>query len=74
MLVTFLLSEFDFKKRISWTFHVYDSSESSSTYDMIIGHGEYLLGELGIIMYFKDQTVTYGTDNIKMKYRYTCTL
>jgi hypothetical protein len=36
--VTFSLQEFNLKKQIcsSWTFHVYDRSESSSTYDMII--------------------------------------
>jgi hypothetical protein len=39
MLVTFSLPEFDIKKQIftSWEFHVDDRSESSSTYDMIIG-------------------------------------
>jgi hypothetical protein len=40
MLVTFSLPEFNFKKQMcsSWAFHVDDNSESSSTYDMIIGN------------------------------------
>jgi hypothetical protein len=38
--VTFLLPEFNLKKQMcsSWAFHVDDRSESSSTYDMIIGN------------------------------------
>jgi DNA gyrase/topoisomerase IV subunit A len=36
-LVTFSLPEFNLKKQISWVFHVDDRSESSSTYDTIIG-------------------------------------
>jgi hypothetical protein len=38
--VTFSLPEFNLKKLIcsSWVFHVDDRSESSSTYDMIIGN------------------------------------
>jgi hypothetical protein len=37
--VTFSLPEFSVKTQIcSWTFHVDDRSESSSTYDMIIGN------------------------------------
>jgi hypothetical protein len=35
--VTFSLPEFNLKTRISWPFHVDDRSESSSTYDMIMG-------------------------------------
>jgi hypothetical protein len=35
--VTFSLPEFNLKKQISWAFHVNESSESSSTYDMIVG-------------------------------------
>jgi hypothetical protein len=40
MLVTFSLPEFNLKKQMcsSWVFHVDDRSESSSTYDMIIGN------------------------------------
>jgi hypothetical protein len=39
MLVTFSFPESNHKKQIcsSWAFHVDDRSESSSTYDMIIG-------------------------------------
>jgi hypothetical protein len=38
--VTFSLPEFNLKKQMqdSWEFHVDDRSESSSTYDMIIGN------------------------------------
>jgi hypothetical protein len=38
--VTFSLPEFNLKKQMcsSWAFHVDDRSESSSTYDMIIGN------------------------------------
>jgi hypothetical protein len=76
MLVIFSLPEFNLKKQMcsSWTFHVYDRSESSSTYDMIIGQGRDLLGELGIIMNFNDHVVTWDTDTIPMKYKDTCTL
>jgi xylose isomerase len=42
-----------------------DSSESSSTYDMIMVWD--LLGESGIIMNFNDHTVTWDTDTIPMK-------
>jgi hypothetical protein len=40
MLVTFSLPELNLKKQMcsSWEFHVDDRSESSSTYDMIIGN------------------------------------
>jgi hypothetical protein len=61
----------------SWEFHVDDRSESSSTYDMIMGRD--LLGELCIIMNFNDHTVTWDTlhtvtwdtDTIPMKDRDT---
>jgi hypothetical protein len=71
MLVTFSLPEFNLKKQmcISWAFHVYDRSESSSTYDMIMGRD--LLGESGIIMNFNDHTVSWDTDTIPMKDRDT---
>jgi hypothetical protein len=65
--VTFSLPEFNLKKQISWEFHVDDRSESSSTYDMIMGRD--LLGELGIIMNFNDHTVTWNADTIQMKDR-----
>jgi hypothetical protein len=69
MLVTFSLLEFKLKKQIcsSWEIHENDRSESSSTYDMIMGQD--LLGELGIIMNFNDHTVTWDTDTILMKDR-----
>jgi hypothetical protein len=59
------LPEFNLKKHMftSWAFHVDDRSESSSTYDMIMGQGRDLLGEIGIIMNFNDHTVTWDTDN-----------
>jgi hypothetical protein len=71
MLVTFSLPEFNLRKQIrsSWAFHVDDRSESSSTYDMIMGQD--FLGELGIIMNFNDHTVTWDTDIIPMKDRGT---
>jgi hypothetical protein len=71
MLVTLSLPEFNLKKQMhsSWAFHVDDRSESSSTYDMIMGRD--LLGELGIIMNFNDRTVTWDTDTIPMKDRGT---
>jgi hypothetical protein len=74
MLVTFSFPEFNLKKQMcySWAFHVNDRSESSSTYDMIMGQD--LLVELGIIMIFNDYTVTWHTDTIPMKDRDTCTL
>jgi hypothetical protein len=68
-LVTFSLAEFNLKKQISWIFHVDGRSESSSTYDMIIG--QYLLEDLGIILNFNDKTVTWDTDTIPMKDRGT---
>jgi hypothetical protein len=71
---TFSLPEFNRKKQISWEFHVDDRSESSSTYDMIIGNEKDLLGESGIIMNFNDHTVTWDTDTIPMKERDNSTL
>jgi hypothetical protein len=69
--VTFSLPEFNLKKLMCgcWVFHVDDRSESSSIYDMIMGQGDHLLGELGIIMNFNDHTVTWDTDTIPMKDR-----
>jgi hypothetical protein len=56
----------------SWAFHVDDRSESTSTYDMIIGNQLiYILGESGIIMSFNDHMVTWDTDTIPMKDRDT---
>jgi hypothetical protein len=74
MLATFSIPEFNLKKQMytSWAFHVDDRSESSSTYDMIIGRD--LLGELGITMNFNDHTVPWDTDTIPMKDRDISTL
>jgi hypothetical protein len=71
MFVTFLLPKFNLKKQIcsSWSFHVDDRSESSSTYDMIMGRD--LLGESGIIMNFNDHMFNWDTDTIPMKDRDT---
>jgi hypothetical protein len=73
MLVTFSFPDFNLKKQMcySWAFHIDDRSESSSTYDMIMGQGRDLLGELGIIMNFNDHTVTWDTDTIPIKDRDT---
>jgi hypothetical protein len=51
--------------------YVDNRSESSSTYDMNIGEGRDLLGELGIILNFDDHTVTWDTDTIPMNDRRT---
>jgi hypothetical protein len=61
VFVTFSLPEFNLKTQMysSWEFHVDVRSESSSTYDMIMGRD--LLGELGMIMNFNDHTVTWET-------------
>jgi hypothetical protein len=67
MLVTFSIPEFNLKKQISWAFHLDDRSESSRTYDTIMGRD--ILGELGIIMNFNDHAVTWDTDTIPMKVR-----
>jgi hypothetical protein len=69
--VAFSLPEFNLKKQMctSWVFHVDDRSESSRTYDMIMGRD--VLGELGIIMNFNDHTVTWDSDTIPMKDRDT---
>jgi hypothetical protein len=71
MIVTFSLSEFNLKKQMcsSWGFHVDDRSESSSKCDMIIG--QFVLGEVGIIMNFNYHTVTWDTDTIPIKDRDT---
>jgi hypothetical protein len=71
MLVTFSLPEFNVKKRVykSWAFHEDDRSESSSTYNMIMGQRRELLVGIGIIMNFNDHTVTWDTETIPMKDR-----
>jgi hypothetical protein len=49
-VVTFSLPEFNFKKQISWVFHVGGRFMESGTSGMIIELD--LLGELGIILNF----------------------
>jgi hypothetical protein len=65
------IPEFKLKKQMcsSWSFHVDDNSESSSTYDMIMGINRDFLGELGIIMIFNDHSIIWDTDTIPMKDR-----
>ena len=67
--MTFALPEFNLRKQIFWVFHEDDRSESSSTFDMIIGRDR--LVNLGIILNFNDKTVTWGTDTIPIKDRGT---
>jgi hypothetical protein len=57
------------KMYTSWAFHVDGRSESSITYDMIMGRD--LLGESGIIMNFNVHTVTWDTDTIPMNDSHT---
>jgi hypothetical protein len=56
--------ELNLKKQDSCRFHVVDRSESSNTYNMIIGRD--LLGEIGII---HDHTFTWDTGTIPLKDR-----
>jgi hypothetical protein len=65
--VSFSLPEFNLKKQISWKLHVDDRAKVSCTYGMIIG--QVLFGELGIIINFNDETVTWDNDTIPMKDR-----
>jgi xylose isomerase len=76
MFVTFSLPGFNLRKQISWEFHSDDRSESSSTYDMIIGNQPRSPWRIrgSIIMNFNDYTVTWDTDTIPMKDRDPCTL
>jgi hypothetical protein len=53
---------------------VNDLSESSSTCNVIVGHGQDLLGEIAIVMIFNDPTVTWDIDTIPMKDRDSCIL
>jgi hypothetical protein len=54
-----------------WAFHVDDRSESSSTYDMIIGIQPRPSWRIRYNHELKDNTVTWDTDNIPMKDRDT---
>jgi hypothetical protein len=52
---------------ISWAFYVGDNCQSSSIHYLIISQD--CLRELGIIMNFNEQTVTWYNDTILMKDR-----
>jgi hypothetical protein len=67
--VTYLPPVFNLKNQISWAFHVDDRSESSSTYDMIVGNQP--RSPWSIIMNFNAHTVTWDTDTIHTKDRDT---
>ena len=49
---------------IEWNLHV-DSTPGPHHYDMIIGHN--VMGEFGITLNFKDQTMTWDDSTINMK-------
>ena len=61
---TFILKEFYGNKSIEWNLHV-DSSPGPHQYDMILGRD--VLSELGIMLDFKDQTMTWDDSTINMK-------
>ena len=61
---TFILNEFLKNKSIEWNLHV-DSTPSLHHYDMILGHD--IMSELGIMLDFKDQTMTWDDLTIHMK-------
>jgi len=61
---SFLSNEFFENKVIEWNLHV-DKTSSPHHYDKIIGHD--LSSELGIILHFNGETVTWEESTIKMK-------
>ena len=61
---TFILKEFHENKSIEWNLHV-DSTPGPHCYNMIIGHN--VMGELGIMLDFKDQMMTWDDSTINMK-------
>ena len=61
---TFILKEFYENKSIEWNLHV-DSTPSPHRYDMILGRD--VMSELGIMLDFKDQTMTWDDSTINMK-------
>ena len=61
---TFILKEFYKNKSIEWNLHV-DSTPSPHQYDMVLGHN--IMSELGIMLNFKDQTMTRDDSTINMK-------
>ena len=61
---TFILKEFHENKSIKWNLQV-DSTHSPHHHDMIIGCND--IGELGIMLNFRDQTMTWDDSTIRMK-------
>ena len=61
---TFILKEFYENMSIEWNLHV-DSTPGPHRYDMIIGCD--VMGKLGIMLDFKDQTMTWDDSTIRMK-------
>jgi hypothetical protein len=64
-IVTFLLSEINFKKQIPWKFHVDGGSKPSDTYGMIIARD--FFGKLVITLNFNNKTVTCDIDTSLVK-------
>jgi hypothetical protein len=60
----FILNEFYENKVIEWTLHV-DKTSGPHQYDMIVGRD--LMSQLGIILDFDGQTMTWIESTIKMK-------
>ena len=60
----FILNEFYENKVIEWTLHV-DKTSGPHRYDMIVGRD--LMSQLGIILDFDGQTMTWDESTIKMK-------
>ena len=61
---TFILKEFYENKSIEWNLHV-GTTPSPHHYDMILGCD--VMSELGIMLNFKDQTMTWDDSTINMK-------
>ena len=61
---TFVLKEFHENKPIEWNLHV-NSTPGPHHYDMILGHD--IMSELGIMLHFKDQTMTWDDSTIRIK-------
>jgi hypothetical protein len=62
----FILNEFYKSKVIEWTLHV-NKTSSPHRYDMIIGHD--FMNQLGIILNFYGQTMTWDKSTIKQNER-----
>ena len=61
---TFILKEFFKNKSIEWNLHV-DSTPGLHQYNMILGHD--IMSEIGIMLNFKDQTMTWHDSTVNMK-------